>query len=132
MPDFRRMFDVEPVWRGDSRMEFTTPAVDVTEDDKGYTITAEVPGLEEKDIDVTVSGTMLTLKGEKSFEQEEKDKDRHITERAYGAFQRSFRLPEDVDRDAITAALAKGVLTITLPKTAQAQQQQKKIEVKAA
>ena len=75
---------------------------------------------------------MLTLKGEKHYEKEEKDKNRYLSERAYGSFQRSFALPESVDRDKITADLSRGVLTIILPKTAEAQRPQKKIEVKAA
>ncbi len=131
-PSFRRLFDVEPASRGESSFSFSAPAIDVTEDEKTYKITAELPGLDQKNLDVTVSGDMLTLKGEKHHEKEEKDKNRYLSERAYGSFQRSFALPESVDRDKITADLSKGVLTITLPKTAEAQRPQKKIEVKAA
>jgi HSP20 family protein len=104
----------------------------VTEDEKTYKITAELPGLDQKNLDVSVSGDMLTLKGEKHHEKEEKDKNHYLSERAYGSFQRSFALPESVDRDKITADLSKGVLTIILTKTAEAQKPQKKIEVKAA
>ena len=132
LPAFRRMFDIEPAWRTESSFSFSAPAVDVTEDDKAYTITAELPGLEEKNIDVAVSGDMLTLKGEKRYEKDEQDKNRYMSERAYGSFQRSFALPDGVDRDKIAADLSKGVLTITLPKTAEAQKPQKKIEVKTA
>jgi HSP20 family protein len=132
LPSFRRMFDVEPAWRTESSFSFSAPSVDVTEDDKAYKITAELPGLEEKNVDVAVSGDMLTLKGEKHYEKDEEDKNRHVSERAYGSFQRSFALPDGVDRDKITADLSKGVLTITLPKTAEARKPQKKIEVKAA
>jgi HSP20 family protein len=110
----------------------SAPAIDVTEDEKTYKITAEVPGLDQKNLDVSVSGDMLTLKGEKHHEKEEKDKNHYLSERAYGSFQRSFAFPESVNRDKITADLSKGVLTITLPKTAEAQKPQKKIEVKAA
>jgi HSP20 family protein len=126
------MFDVEPAWRAETSFSFTAPSVDVTEDGKAYKITAELPGLEQKNIDISVSGDMLTLKGEKHYEKDEEDKNRHVSERAYGSFQRSFALPEGVDRDKITADLAKGVLAITLPKTAAAQKPEKKIEVKAA
>jgi Hsp20/alpha crystallin family protein len=70
--------------------------------------------------------------GEKRYEKDEEDKNRHMSERAYGAFERSFALPSGVDRDKIAANLEKGVLTITLPKTPEAQKQQKKIEVKSA
>jgi HSP20 family protein len=132
MPSLRRMFDVEPAWRPESSLSFTAPAVDVTEDDKTYKITAELPGLEQKNIDVIVSGDMLTVKGEKRFEKDEQDKNRCVSERAYGLFQRSFALPDGVDRDKIAADLSKGVLTIILPKTAEAQKPHKRIEVKAA
>jgi len=132
LPSVRRWFDTEPTWTYESSFSFPVPAVDVTEGDKDFKVTAELPGLEEKDIDVRVSNHTLTIKGEKSYEKEEKNKDHHVSERAYGSFQRSFTLPEGVDADKITAALAKGVLTVTLPKTAEAQKPAKKIEVKAA
>ena len=74
----------------------------------------------------------MTLKGEKRQEKEQKDKNFYLTERSYGAFQRSFYIPEGVDRDRIAAEFAKGVLTVTMPKTAKAVEQQKKIEVKTA
>jgi HSP20 family protein len=94
----------------------------VTEDDKDFKITAELPGLEERGIDdVTVRNHTLTIKGEKSYEQEEKSKNHQVSERAYGSFQRSFTLPEGVEADKIAAIVAKGVLTVTLPKTAEAQ-----------
>jgi HSP20 family protein len=131
LPGFRRMFDMEPAWGNESSFSFSAPAVDVTEDDKVYKITAELPGLDEKNIDVAVLGDTLTLKGEKHYEKDEQDKNRHMSERAYGSFQRSFGLPDGVDHDKIAANLEKGVLTITLPKTAQAQGQNKKIEVKS-
>jgi HSP20 family protein len=103
----------------------------VTEDDKAYKVTAELSGLEEKDIDVSVAGGMLTVKGEKGYEKDGKNQNRHVSERAYGSFQRSFALPDNVDADKISADMAKGVLTITLPKTAQAAKQQK-IQVRKA
>ena len=130
MPEIRRLFDAEPAWM-QSSFSFPTPAVDVTEDDAGYNIAAELPGLEEKDVEVVVAGNTLTIKGEKRYEKEEKSKNRHMSERAYGSFQRSFALPDGVDRDKIAADMAKGVLTVKLPKTAQGQNR-KKIEVKAA
>jgi HSP20 family protein len=123
---------MEPVGLYGSSFTFPTPAVEVTENDKMFKIAAELPGLEQKDIELTVSGNALTLKGEKRYEKDEKDKDRHMSERAYGSFQRSFTLPESVDRDKITAELTKGVLTITLPKSAAVQQPEKKIDIKTA
>jgi len=129
-PSLRRMLDVEPAWR--SSFSFSTPAIDMSEDEKAYKISAELPGIDAKDIDVSVSGDMLVLKGEKRQEREEKDKNYHFSERAYGSFQRAFELPASVDRDKVAADFSKGVLTITLPKTAQAQQPAKKIEVKSS
>jgi HSP20 family protein len=131
MPSLRHWLNTEPTWTHESSFSFPNPAVDVTEDDKAYKITAELPGLEEKDIDIAVAGGMLTIKGEKSYEKDEKNKNRHVSERAYGSFQRSFALPDSVDAYKIGADIAKGVLTVTLPKTAQAAKQQK-IEVKKA
>lgn len=132
-PSLRRMFDIEPAWRYESSFGFAAaPAVDITEDDKAYKIAAELPGTSEKDIEVSLSDDMLVLKGEKRQEREEKEKNRYLSERSYGAFQRSFALPDGIDRDKIAAEFSKGVLTLTLPKTTDAQKQQKKIEVKAA
>jgi HSP20 family protein len=130
-PSFRRMFDVEPFWGMESSFGVSVPAVDVIEDEKAYRITAELPGLEQKDVDVSVTGDVLVIKGEKRQEREEKDKNRYLSERSYGVFQRNFALPDGIDRDRISADFSKGVLTLTLPKTAEAQKQQKKIEVKA-
>ena len=131
-PSLRRMFDVEAPWRPESAFSVAAPAVDVTEDDKAYKIAAELPGMSEKDIDVSITGDMLVLKGEKRLEREEKEKNRYISERSYGAFQRNFVLPDGIDLDKIAAEFSKGVLTLTLPKTSAAQKQQKKIEVKAS
>ena len=128
-PSLRRMFDIEPAWR--SSFSFSMPAIDMSEDEKAYKISAELPGIDAKDIDVSLSGDMLVLKGEKRQEKEEKDKNYHFSERAYGAFQRAFDLPASVDRNKVAADFSKGVLTITLLKTAEAQKPQKKIEVKS-
>lgn len=110
---------------------FNVPAVDVTEDDKAYKIEAELPGLDEKDIEVTVNGDTLVLKGEKRQEKEEKGKNTYVCERSYGSFQRAFSLPDGIDRNKIAADFSKGVLSVTLPKTAETQRQQKKVEIKA-
>jgi len=128
-PSLRRMFDIEPAWR--SSFSFSMPAIDMSEDEKAYKISAELPGIDAKDIDVSVSGDMLVLKGEKRQEKEEKDKNYHFSERTYGSFQRAFDLPASVDRDKVAADFSKGVLTITLPKTAEARQPEKKIAVKS-
>jgi HSP20 family protein len=108
------------------------PAIDMSEDEKTYKISAELPGMDTKDVDVSVTGDMLVLKGEKRQEREEKDKNYHFSERAYGSFQHAFELPASVDRGKIAADFSKGVLTITLPKTVEAQQPTKQIAVKAS
>lgn len=132
MPSLRRMFDFAPARRIESTFAFTAPAIDLTENDKSYKITAELPGMEPGNVEVTVSGDTLIIKGEKRQEKEEKDENHYLSERSFGSFQRSFSLPTGVDRDKIGAELSKGVLTVALPKTAEAQKQQKKIEVKTA
>jgi len=131
-PSLGRMFDMEPSWRPASSFSFAAPAIDMSEDEKAYRISAELPGIDAKDIDVSVSGDTLVLKGEKRQEKEEKDKNYHFSERSYGTFQRSFQLPPSIDRNKVSADFSKGVLTIRLPKTAEAQQPAKKIEVKAS
>jgi HSP20 family protein len=132
MPSLRRMLDVEPSFRYEGAFTMPTPAVDITEDDTAYKVMAELPGMSEEEIEVVVSGDMLTLKGEKRAEKEQKEKNFYLSERSYGAFQRSFYIPDGVDRDKIGADFSKAVLTITMPKTAKAVEQRKKIEVKAA
>lgn len=132
LPSLRRLFDLDPAWRSSGAIDFSAPAVDVSEEDKAYKITAELPGLEARDIEISVAGDTLVLKGEKRQEKEEKDKNYHMVERAYGSFQRAFMLPQGVDRDEIAAELTKGVLTITLPKTIEAQKPTKKVEIKTA
>lgn len=110
----------------------TSPAVDVIETDKAYEIAAELPGLDEKNIEVNVANGGLTIRGEKKEEREETKKDYYVSERRYGSFERHFRLPEGVDADKIEATFKNGVLRVTLPKTAEAQQPAKKIEVKSS
>jgi HSP20 family protein len=130
-PFRRSFFDIEPGWRSQSAMS-VMPAVDVTETDKAYEITAELPGLDEKNIEVKVADGVLTIKGEKQEEKEEKKKDYYMSERSFGSFQRSFQVPSGVDADKIEASFKKGVLTVTFPKSAEAQKAEKKITVKAA
>lgn len=108
------------------------PAVDVSEKDGAYEITAELPGMDEKDIDVKLASGVLTITGEKKEEKEEKKKDYYLSERRYGSFQRSFQVPDGVDAEKIAADFTKGVLKITLPKSAEAKQKEKKIAVKAS
>ncbi len=107
-------------------------AVDLKESDHTYRFSIELPGCEEKDIDVSAANGMLTIKAEKKDEKKDEKENAHLTERRYGSFQRVFRLPEGVDRDRIDARYRNGVLEVTLPKTEQARQEARKIEIKSA
>ena len=106
------------------------PSMDVAETDKEIEITAELPGLAEKDVQVNVADNVLTIKGEKKSEKEEKDKNYRMFERSYGSFSRTLDLPAGINPDTIKASLSNGVLKVTVPKPAAAQV--KKVEVKAA
>ncbi len=130
-PSRRSLFAAEPLFRRELTWA-KMPAADVVENDKAYEITAELPGMDEKNIEVKVTDGVLTMKGEKQEEKEEKKKDYYLQERSFGSFQRSFELPESVDTDKIEASFKKGVLTVTLPKKVEVQKPAKKIEVKAA
>jgi HSP20 family protein len=130
-PFRRALFDVEPFLRGEVKWG-KVPAVDVADTANNYEITAELPGLDEMDIEVKFSDGTLTIRGQKKEEKEEKKKDYYLSERHYGLFQRSFSVPDGVDPEKIEAAFKNGVLTVTLPKTAEAQKKVKKIEVKKA
>jgi len=106
------------------------PAMDVTETETDIEVTAELPGLEEKDVQINLADNLLTIRGEKKSERDEKTKDHHLVERSYGSFYRSLELPAGVDPDKIQASIAKGVLKVVVPKPAPAQA--KKIPVKTA
>jgi HSP20 family protein len=94
-------------------------------------VTAELPGLDAKDIDVQIANGMLTIKGEKHEEKEEKTKGRYVSERRYGSFRRTLEVPAGVNTDKIEASYRSGVLTVTLPKSPEAQKQEKTIPVSA-
>lgn len=108
------------------------PRADVAETDKTVEISVELPGLDEKDIDVSVTEDLLTIKGEKKSEREEKDKGYYLSERTFGAFHRAIPLPRGVQSSDAKAEFKKGVLTVTIPKTPEAQSKTKRIEVKAS
>ena len=128
---FGRSLAAEPLFRRELTWP-KMPAVDVIESEKGYEITADLPGMEEKNIEIKVTDGVLTMTGERQEEKEEKKKDYYLQERSFGSFQRSFELPESVDPEKIEASFKKGVLTVKLPKKPEAQKPAKKIEVKAA
>jgi HSP20 family protein len=106
------------------------PAVDVTETDKAYQITSELPvGMDEKNVEVRFAEGVLTIKGEKQEEREEKKKGYSIRESSFGSFERTFQVPGDVDTDKIKASFKKGMLAVTLPKSAEARRAEKRITV---
>ncbi len=131
LPMMPQMPSFEPTWPLAMATNFDL-AVDVVEKDQGFEISAEFPGMEAKDIEVKVSGGGLTIRGEKREQTERKGMDYHLSERRYGACTRTFRLPEGVDSDKIEASVSKGILTVRMPKTKEAQAHEKRIEVKAA
>jgi len=103
--------------------------VDASEDDKAYHVTAELPGLSEKDVEVTFADNTLTISGEKKEEKEVKEENYHRRERSFGSFRRSFTLPTEVDEAKIAATFKDGVMTIELPKSKSAQKKAKKITI---
>jgi len=106
------------------------PAVDVKETAEAVVVKAEVPGMDAKEINISVTGNVLTIKGEKKSEREEKEENYHLVERSYGSFSRSLTLPAAVDLDNIEAKYDKGVLTVTCPKKEEVKP--KPIEIKTA
>jgi HSP20 family protein len=112
--------------------EFTTtgsflPAVDVYEDEHSYKLSFEIPGVNEKDIDIRLENNTLTVRGERKFEKEMKEENFHRVERRYGSFARSFTLPNTIDADKVSADYREGVLTVVLAKKAEAKPKQIKV-----
>ncbi len=128
LPLRRPAFDLEPFWQPDSWVAM--PAMDLVERHEDFEMTAELPGLDEKNIEVNVANGVLTVKGQKEEDKVEKKEDFHLRERRFGSFSRSVRVPDTVDPDKIDASFKNGVLKVTLPKKPEAQKPVKKIEVK--
>jgi len=120
----------EPLRNFGTRMaEWAAPASDASSDESAYRITMELPGVEEKDIDLSVNDGVVTVKGEKNTEHEEKGETWFFAERQYGAFSRSFRLPADADGDKVEAKLKDGVLSVTIPKRETAEPSGRKVDI---
>jgi HSP20 family protein len=130
--DFVQSFGLEPARSKTPNSLAFEPVMDVSENEKEYQLKVELPGLEEKDIELSLTDKVLTIKGEKKEEKEEKEKNYHFVERRYGSFSRSLVVPDEVDLEKVEAAYRKGVLAITLPKKPEALKEPKKIEIKAA
>ena len=106
------------------------PSLDVKETDQEIVVEAELPGLEEKDVSLTMQNGVLTIQGEKRLEHDEERENYHVMERRYGSFQRSLRIPDTVDEEKVEARFANGVLKITLPKRPETASEQRKIKIK--
>jgi HSP20 family protein len=127
--DFSRGFDIEP-FEGRYGRSFS-PHIDVSETDKEIKVSAELPGMDDKDIEVNLNKDSLTIKGEKKEEKEDKGKDYDHVEREYGSFSRTIPLPDEIESDKAEANFKKGVLTVKIPKSTRAIESKKKIEIKA-
>lgn len=127
--DFFRRIDLSPFDGGRSWGAFM-PSVDVREDEKEVTVKAELPGMDEKDVEVSLTDSGLTIKGEKRAEKEEKGKDNWYRETSYGSFHRVIPLPEGLDREKAAARFKNGVLTVTLGRREEAKAKEKKIAIK--
>ncbi len=115
--------------RGPAAM--SAPSVDVSETDDEVQVTADLPGLTEKDVEVTLDDGALTIRGEKKEEREEKKRNYHLVERAYGRFERSVALPHGIDPGKVKARFKNGVLHVTLPKTPESRSRSRAIEISA-
>ena len=120
-----------PMVAGDAT-ESAIAKFDLSETDKAVKVVADIPGVDEKDMEVLVKDGVLNIKGKKSSEREEKGESFYVSERSFGTFSRAFRLPDGVDEEAVAATFDNGVLTVTLPKTAQAKAEGRRVPVKKA
>ncbi|MBP1875959.1 Spore protein SP21 [Ensifer adhaerens] len=127
--DFWKRFD-QP-FGAFGRWDANGPPTDIAETESALEVSVELPGIDQKDVDVSLMDSALTIKGEKKSEQEESKKGYHLSERSYGSFYRSIPLPSGVDTDKANAQFKNGVLTVTVPKTKEALSRVRKIEVKA-
>lgn len=127
---FHRDFELAPF--GQQRLGSWTPLVNISENDKEICVSAELPGMDEKDINVTLTKNVLTIKGEKTEETEKRGRHYHRVERSFGSFYRDIPLPWEVEADKVEASFRKGILTVTLPKTKEAQKEAKVIKIAKA
>ena len=124
-----RFFGQEPVFSRSLFSRTFMPVVDIVENENDITVKAEIPGMEQKDLDVNLTGDVLTMKGEKKAEHEEKGDNFHRIERSYGSFSRSFALPCEVQEDKVEATYKNGVLSLKLPKSESCKKKAVKITV---
>lgn len=130
---FLRGFELEPLWGCEARwlgLAAFSPKIDIMDDEKELRVTVELPGVADKDLEVSVVDNVLTIKGEKKEGQEEKKEGYYRAERSYGSFQRAIALPDGLDHDKAGAELKNGLLAVRFPKLPEAQKKRKDIEVK--
>lgn len=129
--DFFKGIGLRPFAEGTEIEGVFSPQVDMREDEHSIKVTAELPGMDEKDIDINLTKDALTIRGEKKEEREEKGKESYYMERSYGSFTRVLPVPSEIDPEKVEATFAKGVLNIVLPKVQKEKKEQKKIEIKS-
>ena len=129
--DFFSGFDLQPFSGWGEKFGGFNPRINVTENDKEVRVTAELPGMDDKDIDLSLTKDSLTIRGEKRLDHEKTEGNRYYSERSYGTFSRTVPLGFEVDEDKVDASFVKGILTIVLPKSERAQRQARKITVKS-
>jgi HSP20 family protein len=130
--DFFKGFGLRPSMESVEFFGAFAPQVDMSEDDKSIKVIAELPGIDEKDIDINLSKDALTIKGEKKLEKEQKGEQSYYAERSFGSFTRVIPLPTEVNPDKAEASFTKGVLTVSMPKMHEEKKEQKKIEIKSS
>ena len=130
--DFERSLDRPSASLPGRRVWDALPRIDVAETDQEVVVSADLPGLDEKDISLSLDGDILTVQGQRKDEREEKKLNYHVVERSYGSFHRAIQLPPGLDRERARAAFKKGVLTVTLPKRPEAHARRKSIAIESA
>lgn len=128
--DLASGFDMMGFWDRPRARGAFVPSISVAENDDTVTVSAELPGMDDKDVEVTLTRDTLTIKGEKKVEHEDKGHRHYRYERSYGSFERHIPLPAEVETDNAKAVFSKGVLTVTLPKTPEARSSRKRIPIK--
>jgi len=130
--DFFRGFDITPHGFAAGGFGTFSPSIDIKESEKDFTIRAELPGVDEKEVEVTVTNDTVTIKGEKKEEKEDKGKNYYYMERSYGSFNRVIPLTEEIESDKAEASFKNGVLNITIPKSQTAKAKGTKVPIKGA
>jgi len=126
---FRRLSGGDSLFRSELTAG-NAPAVDIVDSEDAFEVTADVPGFDNRSVEIEVVNGSLWIKGERKSDRAERENGYYLSERGFGSFQRCFRLPDGIDTDGIEASLKKGVLTVTLPKTADNENARKKIEIR--